>query len=236
MKKYLLLLSLLMLSLFMSACSTIKSTASGITHQERIQFDANGTKLIMSNRVVRGDQVVSVHPNQNLEALPTALFLPFGVTQDTTQPEALSQGLSRIMWQQFLNEKVFSVCEYARVSPPYRVEDALSYARQKNAQFLVGGYITYFFDGGQRADTQMSVILEVYDVANGNLLWSIAHAGLMPYETTRDYIVLQVETAMPFDPAYAVASVISNDMAKLLKMWTDPESNINSRKSGGRSF
>ncbi len=219
MKK--LLLFILLLSLF--ACAPKNKGIMSFTSQERLSLDLATTPIIsLTNRVVRSDQVVTIHPNMNLDEPPTALFVPLGITQATSNPEALSHGLSRIIWQQFLSEKTFSALEYANTRPPYRVEDALSYAKDKKADFLVGGYITYYFDGGSTSSTRISLIIEVYDTSNGNLLWSIAHAGEMPYETVRDYIVVQVETAMPYDPAYVVTTALGNDIARLLKLWTTP--------------
>ncbi len=242
MKKFTLLI--LMLScLTLSACSTVNSVIDTgisvadsaydtVTSQETFSFDTqNGAAFQLSNRVVRGNQLVTLHPNINLESPPTALFVPMGITQDTLNPHRISQGISQIIWQQFLQVQTFSVLEYARMNPPHRVEDALYTARQKGAEFLVGGYITYFFDGGTNADTQMSIIIEVYDVANGNLLWSIAHAGLLPYEVTRDFVFFKVDTAMPFDPTYTVASTLGMDIARLIKMWTDPNYSENTREN-----
>ncbi len=215
--------TLLAFSLFLTGCAPQNKGLFSFTTQEKLTLDMVSTPtLTLTNRVVRGDQVVSVHPNMNLDKAPTALFVPLGITQQTANPEALSQGISRIIWQQFLSEQSFAALEYAQSRPPYRVEDAISYAKQKNADFLVGGYITYFFEGGSTASTRLSLQIEIYDTSNGNLLWSIAHAGEMPYETTRDYIVMQVETAMPYDPAYVVATALGNDIARLIKLWTTP--------------
>ncbi len=225
MKKLFLISSLLFITLlpFLTGCAPKNKGVFSFTSQEKLEFDFTSTpKLTLTNRVIRADQVVSIHPNMNLDTKPTALFVPLGITQTTNNPEALSQGISRIIWQQFLAEKTFAALEFAQTRAPYRVEDALSYAKQKNADFLVGGYITYFFEGGSTASTRLSLIIEVYDATNGNLLWSIAHAGEMPYETTRDYIVLEVDTAMPYDPSYIVATALGNDIARLLALWTSP--------------
>ncbi len=234
----------LVVSVFLSACATVDSTidyASSaidtVTSQETFSFDTQqGALFTMSNRVVRNNQVVTVHPNVNLEAPPTALFVPLGITQETLNPNQISQGLSQIIWQQFLQSGAFSVLEFAQMNPPHRVENALYYAKQKGAEFLVGGYITYYFDGATMADTQLSIIIQVYDVDNGNMLWSIAHAGLLPYEKTRDFVLFKVDTAMPFDPAYVVASALGMDVASLIKMWTDPTSTKSEKRNEGRSF
>ncbi len=227
---------------FVSGCSsssvdTMKSGISTINNQEIVRYD-NSDKLtvVRDNRVVRADQVVTIHPNKNLTEPPKALFVPLGLTQDSQDKERISQTLSHIIWQQFISEKVFSHFEYANMSPPYRVADALYYARNRGAEFLVGGYITYFYDGGGIGSTRASIIIEVYDVANGNLIWSIAHAGEMPAEKARDYALFQVKNAMPYDPTYAVLSELANDIARLLQMWTTPPPFIPNPDSERRAF
>ncbi len=239
MRKYFLLFVFFLLNGCATVGDSISVAYNTVSNPEAIQTDYDEFTFVTQNRVIRGDQVVMVHPNVNLQAPATALFVPFGLTQNTANASVatqISQGVSRIIWQQFLQREVFSVLELAQMNPPYRVEDAIAYARQKNAQFLVGGYITYYFEGGSTASTQLSVILELYDVSNGNLLWSIAHAGEMPYETSRDYIFFEVETAMPFDPTYEVASAIGDDMARLLRMWTSGETIGESSNSEPASF
>ncbi len=200
--------------LFFSACSV---------PTDRVRFDLAGDATIfVNNKVQRGEIVVSVHPNVNLEAPPTALLMPFGLTQPMNDATRVSLGVSRIIWQQLLASGAFSVLEMPDMRPPYTVETALNFARAKGAQFLVGGYITYYLDGGTVGDTRISLQMEVYDVLTGNLLWSMAHAGVLPYETTRDFLLVEVKTRMPYDPVAAVITALTADMGKLLSMWTDP--------------
>lgn len=54
---------------------------------------------------------------------------------------------------------------------------ALPLARGMGAELLIGGYITYYFDGGTTGDSRISLQLEVYDVKTGMMLWSMAHAA-----------------------------------------------------------
>ncbi len=237
MKKIYLLLCLLMLTGCSAIGNTISSTANALSSQEKMQYDgSDSATFVLANRVVRNEQVVMVHPNVNLDNPPTALFVPFGLTQDVLQHESLSQGISRTIWQQFLSSQAFSAIELAQMSPPYRVEYALPIARQKNADFLVGGYVTYYFEGGSTADSRVSLILEVYDVKTNQLIWSVAHAGEMPYETVRDFILFKVKTAMPFDPAYVVTATLAQDMAQLLKLWTTPQASQGQTDTTGKSY
>lgn len=166
---------------------------------------------------------VMVHPNNNLTHKPTALFVPLGLTQDLRSASAVSEGVSRQVWQSMLKEETFSTLELADMRPPYQADMALPLARQMGAELLVGGYITYYLDGGATGDSRISLQLEVYDVKTGMMLWSMAHAGMMPYQPPRDFIVLEVKQRMPADPMGTLIASVSGDMARLLHMWTAPE-------------
>ena len=48
---------------------------------------------------------VMVHPNANLTHKPAALFVPLGLTQDLRSADAVSEGVSRLVWQSLLNEE-----------------------------------------------------------------------------------------------------------------------------------
>lgn len=166
---------------------------------------------------------VMVHPNVNLTHKPTALFVPMGLTQELRSAYAVSEGVSRQVWQCMLNEGTFSTLELADMAPPYRADMALPLARQMGAELLIGGYITYYFDGGSTGDSRISLQLEVYDTKTGAMLWSMAHAGMIPYQPPRDFILLEVTQRMPADPMGTLIASVAGDMARLLHMWTDPE-------------
>lgn len=210
---------LLCLSPLAGACSSLHDPAGRGT----IDLTTPGI-LYTDSTIYRGDIQVMVHPNINLEQPPTALFVPLGLTQAMHDSLPVSEGVSRQVWQQFLSEGTFSTLELADMAPPYRTDLALPLARAKGADMLVGGYITYYLDGGQTGNTKISLQLEVYDVKTGDMLWSLAHAGLLPYQAARDYLLLQVKSRMPADPMSAVIAAVAGDMARLLHMWTSPRS------------
>ncbi len=216
---FLRLWGLLGVALIVGGCASIHDPDGWGT----IDLTTPGT-LYSNSKIYRGDIQVMVHPNINLEQPPTALFVPLGLTQDMYDSLPVSEGVSRQVWQQFLNEGTFPTLELANMAPPYRVDLALPLARAKGADMLVGGYITYYLDGGQTGNTKISLHMEVYDVKTGEMLWSIAHAGLLPYQSARDYLLLQVKSRMPADPMGAVIAAVAGDMATLLHMWTSPQS------------
>lgn len=46
---------------------------------------------------------------------------------------------------------------------------------------------------------------------------------MMPYQSPRDFIVLEVRQRMPADPMGTLITSVAGDMARLLHMWTAPE-------------
>lgn len=225
------LTTMLLLAVFAQGCSYLPSA-------DRFDMPIAGDRYIYTDsKVIRGDIQVMVHPNRNLESPPTALFVPLGITQEMRESNVLSQSISRVVWQSMLEEQTFPVLELANMGPPYRVQMALPIARQMGAQMLVGGYVTYFIDGGTVGDTRVSLQLEVYDVASGDLLWSMAHAGSLPYETKRDYLLFEVKQRMPFDPVGTVVGTLALEMAELLHYWTSPQSfKAPPRSASGTAF
>lgn len=219
---------LLCLILVTAGCARLDGSAG----RGSIDLTTPGT-LYSNSKIYRDDIQVMVHPNINLEQPPTALFVPLGLTQDMHDSLVVSEGVSRQVWQQFLREGTFSTLELADMAPPYRVDLALPLARAKGADMLVGGYITYYLDGGRTGNTKISLQLEVYDVKTGEMLWSIAQAGLLPYQPARDFLVVQVKSRMPADPMSAVIAAVAGDMATLLHMWTSPQSFAAPRKFSG---
>lgn len=189
----------------------------------RVDLDLAATPtLYVDSSIYTGEIMVTVHPNINLEERPTALFVPLGLTQKLHDSAPVSHGISRQIWQQFLREETFSTLELADMEPPYRADLAVPLARRMGADMLVGGYITYYYDGGMNGDTRISVQLEVYDARNGDLLWSLAHAAELPYRAKKDFLVLETRSRMPIDPVGAVTARLGSDMARLLHMWTEP--------------
>lgn len=191
--------------------------------------------LYSDSKIYLGEIQVMVHPNVNMEQAPTALFVPLGLTQDMHDSRPVSEGVSRQVWQHFLSEGTFPTLELANMPPPYRVDLALPLAQAKGADMLVGGYITYYLDGGQTGHSKISLHLEVYDVKSGDMLWSIAHAGMLPYQPVRDFLLVQVKNRMPADPMSTLIAAVAGDMATLLHMWTSPKSFQGSRLAAGSS-
>ena len=220
--------------LMAGGCASTSDSAG----RRNLDLTTPGT-LYADSKVYLGDMQVMVHPNVNMEQAPTALFVPLGLTQAMHDSLPVSEGVSRQVWQQFLSEGTFPTLELANMAPPYRVDLALPLAQAKGADMLVGGYITYYLDGGQTGTSKISLHLEVYDVKSGDMLWSIAHAGTLPYKPIRDFLLVEVKNRMPADPMSTLIAAVAGDMATLLHMWTSPksfqQSRFASRNSSGSS-
>ncbi len=165
---------------------------------------------------------VYVQPNISPNEPLRGLFVPLRVTQDITQPRAVSRNVSQQLWQVWLSQKAFEALEYNDRVIPHNVSDALGLARQLGANVLVGGYITHYLNGGTVGNSSVSIQMEVYEVATGTLLWSMAQGGNMNKEQATDLFLVGVQQRMPGDPASLTARSLAYDMGLKIKDWVDP--------------
>ena len=223
----------LLICLGLNACSTVKG-ATSYTYDSskefvaprhgRMDFDiSEGLRFYKQAGIYLGEIITRVHPNRNLDEKPTALFVPMGLVQDNKDHDAISQGVSRLVWESFLSEATFATLEYAELGIPYTLEHALPYAEQKGAEFLVGGIIQQYYDGGVTGDSRFAMQLQVYHVATGSLIWSVNHSGVLPYKNDGDFAVFRVKNRMPVNPMSTLVAAVSDEVAMLLHYWTEPK-------------
>ncbi len=177
---------------------------------------------------------VYVKPNISPAEPLRGLFVPLRVTQNISHHISIAKSISRQLWQVWLAQQSFAALEYDERAVPHRVEDALALARAKGANVLVGGYITHYLDGGTVGDSQVSIQMEVYEVATGTLLWSMGQGGSIDKQQAQDYFLLGVQARMPADPASLTARSLAYDMGKEILIWAKPHQNR--RKSSGQAF
>lgn len=206
------------MGIFLTACSSIEGGASSIAI--RTGFEESVPAKTADTGVQRGYVQTHIFPLQNLYYAPTALFVPLGIVQDMRDERAISLGVSRIIWQTFLTEQTFSTLEMADMNPPYKVENALGLAKAKGAEIMIGGYITYFLDGGPNGDSKIAIKLDAYHVDTGALLWSLSHSGTLAYETYEDFIFFERNKQMPTDPMSTLVYIVGSDLAKTIYPWT----------------
>ena len=172
-----------------------------------------------NNWVRRQSPHVYVRPNISPTSPPTALMVPLRVTQEIRDPVTVSRNLSRTFWQNWLNQQVFSVLEYAYDAQPYDPKRALALGKQKGADLVVGGYITHYLDGGHTGTSSISLSIEVWETATGNLLWSFGQAGFLEYQRAHDFYLFQVRTRQPMDPPAAILQALAEETGKLVHDW-----------------
>jgi len=206
-------LVLLLFSLLLASCSVSNPPVN-------VTGDASyPVQVQLNNWVRRQPPQIYVRPNISPTSPPTALMVPLRVTQDIRDPVSLSRNLSRTFWQAWLNQRAFSVLEYAYDAQPYDPKRALALGKQKGADLVVGGYITHYLDGGHTGTSSVSINIEVWECATGTLLWSLAQAGFLEYQNAHDFYLFQVRTRQPMDPPSAILQLLGAETGKLVHDW-----------------
>ncbi|MCL2124012.1 MAG: hypothetical protein FWH34_07950 [Desulfovibrionaceae bacterium] len=205
--------ALLLFPLLLASCSASNPTvnmAGDLSTSLQVQ---------LNNWVRRQAPQIYVRPTIAPTSPPTALMVPLRVTQDIRDPVSVSRNLSRTFWQAWLSRQPFSVLEYAYDAQPYDPKRALALGKQKGADLVVGGYITHYLDGGHTGSSDVSISIEIWETATGNLLWSLAHAGLLEYQQGHDFYLFQVRTRQPVDPPSAILRLLAEEMGQTIHDW-----------------
>lgn len=184
---------------------------------------ANPYQVQINQWVRRNPPTIYVHPNISPNHAPRALFVPLRITQDMNNRLSIGNNISRQVWQIWLSQQAFSVLEYADTGRPYTPQDALRLGRERGAELVVGGYITHFMDGSSYGDSSVSLSLEVYEVATGTLLWSMAQGAVMEKQAANDFYVFKINSRMPTDPVGLIVRTLADDMGKPLLYWVRPD-------------
>jgi len=217
----------------------VKETAGRATPDGANPSLTSQPQVVWDQWVRKGKVQVYLRPREEPAVEPTVLFFPFMPKVNMAQGRHISRELSRMVWQTWLEEELFPVMEFADYSDYYTPERAVSLARMRGADLAVGGYITHYMPGGTASDTHVALQLDIYDSASGQLIWSMAHAGVMQSERTRDYIFFSAKTRLPAEPTGAVMQVLSHDMAVPLHAWVAPlkeEAKQAEAQGGGTAF
>jgi hypothetical protein len=203
----------LLFSLLFSACS-----ASNPTVNMTGDF-STPLQVQLNNWVRREPPQIYVRPNIAPTSAPTALMVPLRITQEIRDPVSLSRNLSRTFWQTWLNQKAFSILEYAYDAQPYDPRRALALGKQKGADLIVGGYITHYLDGGHTGSSSVSISIEIWECATGTLLWSLAQAGLLENQNAHDFYLFQIRTRQPVDPPSAILQLLAAETGEVVHGW-----------------
>ncbi len=205
------------LAAFLPGCSTMRAV------EEQVNFELGSQTVFYRDQWSRRNPPqVHVRPREMAGAEPTALFVPFRVTQPIGDPEIVGHTQARVVWQTWLSMGLFPVLEFDAAAGPFRRDKALALAREKGADLLIGGFVTYYYAGGSVSDSQVAIQLEIYDTASGQLVWSMAQSALMPAGLTNDYLLFAVKTRLPSDPMYVLAKTMAQDMGLIIRNWMVP--------------
>lgn len=190
---------------------------------DKVSFEiADKTVFYRDQWARREAPLVYVQPSETTDSQLTALFVPFRVTQPITDPEIIGYTQARIVWQTWLSKRLFPVMEFDANQGPFRRDRAIAAARLKGADIVIGGFVTYYYPGGSEADSQVALQVEIYDVASGQLVWSMGQSALMPAREVKDYIVFATQTRSPTDSMFALTKTIAEDMGDIIARWAQP--------------
>lgn len=201
---------------------SVKNTADNLL-PDAINGAATSLPSVVWDQWVRKNQpLVYISPKAPPIVAPTALFLPFESRVSLREGKHIAKEISRMVWQRWLSMEVLPVIEFADYTDYYSPQHAIMLARQRGADLAIGGYLTHYLAGGTVGDTNIALTLEVYDAQSGQLIWSMAHAGLMQSEFSRDYILFSAKTRLPSEPTWAIVNALATDMGTPLQSWMLP--------------
>lgn len=212
--------------LLVSVCSLLTLTGGCAADPSSLTMSgdfSNPYKVQINQWVRRNPPAIYVQPNISPDHAPRALFVPLRITQDMNNRLSIGNNISRQIWQVWLSQQAFSVLEYADTGRPYSPQEAIALGRKRGAELVVGGYITHYMDGSSSGDSNVSLAIEIYEVATGTLLWSMAQGAIMEKQAANDFYVLQIQSRMPTDPVSLIVRTLASDMGQPVLYWVHPD-------------
>lgn len=212
--------------LLVSVCSLFTLTGGCAADPTSLTMSgdfSNPYKIQLNQWVRRNPPAIYVQPNISPDHAPRALFVPLRITQDMNNRLSIGNNISRQIWQVWLSQQAFSVLEYADTGRPYSPQEAIALGRKRGAELVVGGYITHYMDGSSSGDSNVSLAIEIYEVATGTLLWSMAQGAIMEKQAANDFYVLQIQSRMPTDPVSLIVRTLASDMGQPVLYWVHPD-------------
>ncbi len=215
MKRKFFAVTFCILTFFATACVPSGPNAKLSTHGET----ATPLHVISDARVTVSPIRVYVRPDISPTTPLKGLFVPLRVTQDMASPKNLSYNLSRQIYQVWLAQKAFVALEYNDYNIPFQVSDALALARSKGANVLIGGYISNFLDGGTVGTSTVSIQIEMYEVATGSMIWSLAQGASIEKKQAVDLFTTGYQERMPEDAAGLMVRSVGFDIGDRIARW-----------------
>ncbi len=222
--RYLFLICLGPLVLFTSAC--------GVSRDSLYLDLASQPVYYQDAKVQHGSPQVIISPTTQPNRQLTALMVPFRLTQQSTEAKQIGRDVSRLFWQVFLGEQIFPIIEYDENALPYRADYSQRQGVGKKAEIVIGGQITQYYSGGAQGVSSLSVTLEIWDLATGNLIWSVSQAASLDPTGYNDYIVMSTRKRIPADPMWMISTTVARDIAGIIGAWSNPDHYIDDGKDG----
>ena len=212
--KHLVLALLLALSALAASCGHVDMS---ITDQTRIYRDAP---------VQRTPLLVAVQPQERTYAPVKALFYPLWVSQQTIDQKVIGRSLGRVMVQTWNSQRLFPVLVYDEDLVFRTAEKAVAQGRIRGADVVVTGIVSYYYDGGSIDDSGISIRVNIYETATGQLIFSMDQAAHLESHLVEDWILWSARTRLPPSPMQAMTAAIARDMAVPLASWLPPPDSV----------
>lgn len=202
-------LLLLTLSIILIGCGTKVDVIADLSGPMRIEDVAT---------VQTSPLQVSVRPKSAPKEEPRALIVPIHMMNPIENATHVSKSITWEIWNIFLQHEVFRDIEYVskQVSS---LQEALLRAREKKATLLITGMSNSFLDGGSVGPSRVALNLQIYDVATGALLWSLHQSGELRATQKMDYILLQRQSILPYNPIGTIVATLTYNMVQPVKLW-----------------
>lgn len=151
-----------------------------------------------------------------------ALLLPFTISQDIADPVRVGTEVSRIFWKAWQTAQVFDELDFSDLPSWPDKASGLYRARELDADVVVLGRVTHLLLGGSQGDSSVALQVEVYDAANGRLLWSMEHAGRIERIRDEDFILFVRKSRIPEGSGLVLVRDLALDLAPAVRLWQWP--------------
>ncbi len=180
---------------------------------------AEQSVLYVDTHVKRNNPSVFVQP-MNAPTRPfKAVVLPFTVQQDVMNARHLAKALTEVFANTWMQDKVFPAIFYEPSQEGLSNEQAILVGRDRGADCVVTGRISYVLAGGTRSDSAVSLSFDIIDVNSGQRIWSMAQSGRMDPDRSADFVLFKRESRMPQDPLWAIMTALAHDTGGTVRKW-----------------
>ncbi len=151
-----------------------------------------------------------------------ALVLPFTISQEIDNPVRIGSEVGRIFWQAWQSGQVFDELHFSNTPSWPDTSSGLQRARDLDVDAVVLGRVTHLLLGGSQGDSSVALQVEVYDAANGRMLWSVEHAGRIERIRDEDFILFVRKSRMPEGSGLVLVRDLALDLAPAVRLWQWP--------------